>query len=47
MKREGEIATFSQTRGISVMEDTAVAKRWYWKDNTLEWFYDLYSPPYL
>lgn len=28
MKREAEIAAFLQTKGISVMEDTAVAKRW-------------------
>lgn len=47
MKWEAEIAAFLQTKGISVMEDSVVAKRWYWWGNTLEWFYDLYSPPYL
>lgn len=47
MKWEAEIAAFLQTKGISVMEDSEVAKRWYWWGNTLEWFYDLYSPPYL
>lgn len=47
MKWEAEIAAFLQTKGISVMEDSVVAKRWYWWGKTLEWFYDLYSPPYL
>lgn len=47
MKWGAEIAAFLQTKGISVMEDSVVAKRWYWWGNTLEWFYDLYSPPYL
>lgn len=47
MKWEAEIAAFLQTKGISVMEDSVVAKRWYWWGNTLERFYDLYSPPYL
>lgn len=47
MKWEAEIAAFLQTKGISVMEDSVVAKRWCWWGNTLEWFYDLYSPPYL
>lgn len=30
MKCKEEIATFGQTKGISVMEDNVVPKRWSW-----------------